>query len=90
MAGQASDGKAVRRHKDWRMRLVEFLCTGCLTKGGEMVLVVGYATLLLCMAIGVLGGMMLAYLPLACTQPSRVEEIRHLRQAGLAVVRDKE
>lgn len=55
-----------------------------------MVLVVGYATLLLCMAIGVLGGMMLAYLPLACTQPSRVEEIRHLRQAGLAVVRDKE
>jgi hypothetical protein len=55
-----------------------------------MVLVVGYATLLLCMAIGVFGGTILASLPLARTQPSRVEEIRHLRQAGLAVARDKE
>ena len=55
-----------------------------------MVLVVGYATLLLCMAIGVLGGTILVYLPLTCTQPARVEEIRHLRQAGLAVAPEKE
>jgi hypothetical protein len=55
-----------------------------------MVLVVGYATLLLSIAIGLLGGVLLVYLPLACTQPSRVEEIRHLRQAGLAAVHEKE
>jgi hypothetical protein len=50
-----------------------------------MVLVVGGATVLLCLAIGLFGGTMLIYLCRACRQPARVEEIRHLRQAGLAV-----
>jgi hypothetical protein len=45
---------------------------------------------LLGMAIGLLGGTILAYLRLAYMQPSRVEEIRHLRQAGLAVASAKE
>ena len=52
-----------------------------------MVFVVVCATILLGMAIGLLGGTMLVYLRRACRQPSRVEEIRHLRQAGLAVPR---
>jgi hypothetical protein len=56
----------------------------------EMVLVVVYVTVLLGMAIGLLGGTILVYLRLAYMQPSRVEEIRHLRQAGLAVASAKE
>jgi hypothetical protein len=64
---------------------------GCLAEGGGgMVLVVVGATLLLCMALGLFGGTMLVYLRRACAQPSRVEEIRHLRQAGLAVPRVEE
>jgi hypothetical protein len=55
-----------------------------------MVFVMVGATLLLCMALGLFGGTMLVYLRRACTQPSRVEEIRHLRQAGLAVPRAEE
>ena len=52
-----------------------------------MVFVVVCATVLLGMAIGLLGGTMLVYLRQACQQPSRVEEIRHLRQTGLAIPR---
>jgi hypothetical protein len=52
-----------------------------------MVLVVVSATVLLCMAIGLFGGTIFVYLRRAGAQPSRVEEIRHLRQAGLAVPR---
>ena len=52
-----------------------------------MVFVVVCATVLLGMAIGLLGGTMLVYLRQAYRQPSRVEEIRHLRQAGLAIPR---
>jgi hypothetical protein len=55
-----------------------------------MVLVVVGATVLLCMAIGLFGGTILAYLRAARMQPSRVEEIRHLRQAGLAIPRAEE
>jgi hypothetical protein len=55
-----------------------------------MVLVVAGATVLLCMALGLFGGTMLVYLRRACMQSSRVEEIRHLRQAGLAVPRAEE
>jgi hypothetical protein len=55
-----------------------------------MVLVVVGASVLLCMALGLFGGTILLYLRRACVQPSRVEEIRHLRQAGLAVPRAEE
>jgi hypothetical protein len=55
-----------------------------------MVLVVVGATVLLCMAVGLFGGTMLVYIRRACAQPSRVEEIRHLRQAGLVVPRAEE
>ena len=54
-----------------------------------LVVVVG-ATLLLGMAIGLCGGTILVYLQAAGTQPSRVEEIRRLRQEGLAVQREGE
>jgi hypothetical protein len=43
------------------------------------------AALLLCLAIGLFGGTMLVYLRIACLQPSRIEEIRRLREEGLAV-----
>jgi len=43
------------------------------------------AALLLCLAIGLFGGTILVYLRAACLQPSRIEEIRHLRQEGLTV-----
>lgn len=46
------------------------------------------ATVLLGMAIILFGGTILAYLRAACVQPSRVREIRHLREAGLAVHHD--
>jgi hypothetical protein len=52
-----------------------------------MVFVVVCATVLLGMAIGLLGGTMLVYLRQAYQQPSRVEEIRHLRRTGLAIPR---
>ena len=54
-------------------------------KGLPMTLVVVGATLLLGLAIGLCGGTILVYLKAAGTQASRVEEIRRLRQEGLAV-----
>jgi hypothetical protein len=58
--------------------------TGCLAAGGG-----GYG--LYCGRCDLIaGGTMLVYLRRACAQPSRVEEIRHLRQAGLAVPRAEE
>jgi hypothetical protein len=47
------------------------------------------ATVLLGMAIVLFGGTILVYLKAACEQPSRVREIRYLRQAGLAVQHDE-
>jgi hypothetical protein len=41
------------------------------------------------MAIVLFGGTMLAYLKSACTQPSRVREIRRLRHEGLQVQHDE-
>jgi hypothetical protein len=43
------------------------------------------ATLVLALAIGLCGGTILISLKAVRTQTSRVEEIRRLRQAGLAV-----
>ena len=53
-----------------------------------MTVIVVCATLLLCLAIGLCGGTILVYLHAASQQPSRVAEIRHLRQEGLAVQRE--
>jgi hypothetical protein len=53
-----------------------------------MTVVVVCATLLLCLAIGLFGGTILVYLRAAGQQPSRVAEIRRLRQEGLAVQRE--
>ena len=50
-----------------------------------MTVIVVCATLLLCLAIGLFGGTLLVYLRAASLQPSRVAEIRRLRQEGLAV-----
>ena len=50
-----------------------------------MTVIVVCATLLLCLAIGLFGGTILVYLRAASLQPSRVAEIRRLRQEGLAV-----
>jgi hypothetical protein len=47
--------------------------------------VVTLSTILLCLAIVLCAGTMLQYLILSPYGASRVEEIRHLRQAGLAV-----
>jgi hypothetical protein len=43
------------------------------------------ATILLCLAIGLCAGTMLQYLLFSPYGASRVEEIRRLRQEGLAV-----
>ena len=43
------------------------------------------ATLFLCLTIVLCGGTILWYLVVFASHASRVEEIRHLRQAGLAV-----
>jgi hypothetical protein len=48
------------------------------------------ATLLLIVAILLLGGTLLSVLQRACSQPSRVDEIRRMRQAGLAVNQEGE
>ncbi|ETX02321.1 MAG: hypothetical protein ETSY1_04065 [Candidatus Entotheonella factor] len=45
--------------------------------------------MLLGMAIVLFGGTILVYLKMACAQPSRVREIRQLRQEGLAVQHDE-
>jgi hypothetical protein len=52
--------------------------------------VVIFATLSLILAIVLFGGTILVYLRVACTEPSRVEEIRRLRQEGLAVHQEGE
>lgn len=44
-----------------------------------------FATLLLLVAILLFGGTIVTVLKRACAQPSRVNEIRRLRQAGCAV-----
>jgi hypothetical protein len=48
------------------------------------------ATILLCLTIVLCAGTMLQYLILSPYDASRVEEIRRLRQAGLAVNQDGE
>ncbi len=48
------------------------------------------ATLLLTVAIFLLGATILSALQRACSQPSRVNEIRRMRQAGLAVNQEGE
>jgi len=52
-------------------------------------LVTVIATVLLGMAIVLFSGTILVYLKTACAQPSRVREIRRLRQEGLAVQHDE-
>lgn len=49
-----------------------------------------FATLLLILAIILCGSTMVFYLKAACTTPSRVAEIRRLRQEGLAVNQEGE
>jgi hypothetical protein len=48
------------------------------------------ATLLLIMALVLFGSTIVRSLSAACTAPSRVEEIRRLRQEGLAVNQEGE
>ena len=50
-----------------------------------MMVVTILAILLLCAAIVLCGGTLIVSLKAACAQPSRVEQIRRLRQEGLAV-----
>ena len=52
-------------------------------------MIIGVATVLLGMAIILFGGTILIYLKLACSQPSRVREIRRLRQEGLETHHDE-
>jgi hypothetical protein len=52
--------------------------------------VVILATVSLILAITLFGGTILVSLKAACTEPSRVEEIRRLRQEGLAVHQEGE
>lgn len=56
----------------------------------SMMIVMVLATLLLITAIALLGGTILVYLKAAVSEPSRVEQIRHLRQEGLAVSQEGE
>lgn len=49
-----------------------------------MILVTVLASVLLSLAIILCGGTMFIYLKAACSQPSRVAEIRRLRQESLA------
>lgn len=48
------------------------------------------ATLLLTIVILLFGGTVLSGLPRVCSQPSRVDEIRRMRQEGLAVNQEGE
>ena len=48
------------------------------------------ATFLLCLTIVLCGGMILRYLLLSLFEASRVDEIRRLRQEGLAVNQEGE
>ena len=53
-------------------------------------MIIVLATLLLIVAISLFGGTILSVLQRACSQPSRVDEIRRMRQAGLAVNQEGE
>lgn len=55
-----------------------------------MTMPIVFATLLLLVAILLFGGTIVIVLRRACAQPSRVNEIRRLRQAGLAVNQEGE
>lgn len=55
-----------------------------------IVLMTLYSTLVLCLAILLFGGAMLRQLQIARSRPVWVEEIRRLRQEGLAVNQDGE
>ncbi len=59
-------------------------------KGCCMVIVVVLATLLLSLTVVLFGGTILTCLQAACSQPLRIEEIRRLRQEGLAVNQEGE
>lgn len=47
------------------------------------------ATILLGMAIVLFGGTIIAFLPVACTDPTRIREIRRLRHEGLQAHQDE-
>ena len=51
---------------------------------------IAFSTVLLLIAILLFGGTILTVLKRACSQPSRVDEIRRLRQAGRAVKQEGE
>jgi hypothetical protein len=55
-----------------------------------MTVVLVLAMLLLIMAIVLFGGTILATLKVACSEPSRVEQIRQLRQEGLSMNQEGE
>ncbi len=55
-----------------------------------MTIVIVLAALILLMAIFLFGGAILTALKLAVAQPSRVDEIRRLRQEGLTVNQEGE
>ncbi len=55
-----------------------------------MTIVIVLAALILLMAIFLFGGTILTALKLAVAQPSRVDEIRRLRQEGLTVNQEGE
>ncbi|MEE8302055.1 MAG: hypothetical protein V3S24_06435 [Candidatus Tectomicrobia bacterium] len=55
-----------------------------------MTIVIILAALILLMAIFLFGGTILTALKLAVAQPSRVDEIRRLRQEGLTVNQEGE
>ncbi len=55
-----------------------------------MTIVIILAALILLMAIFLFGGTILTALKLAIAQPSRVDEIRRLRQEGLTVNQEGE
>ena len=54
-----------------------------------MTLVGVLAAVLLSLAIVLFGGTIVAYFKSACTNPTRVREIRRLRQEGLAAHHDE-
>ena len=55
-----------------------------------MILPIAFSTILLLIAVLLFGGTILTVLKRACSQPSRVNEIRRLRQEGLAVNQEGE
>ena len=52
-------------------------------------MIIVIATLLLGMAVVLFAGTIFVYLKAACAQPSRVREIRQMREVGLAVQHDE-